>query len=319
MSNPKIFVAGHLGMVGSSIVRELKRRGEKNIIVCNRKNLDLTNQSAVKSFFEVEKPDQVYIAAAKAGGIYANNTYPQEFIYENLMIQSNIIHSSFLTGVKKILFLGSSCIYPKNCFQPMKENMLLTGILESTNEPYAVAKISGIKLCESYNGQYGKSHSIDYRSIMPTNLYGPGDNYHLKNSHVIPSLIRRFHEAKIKGEPKTVVWGSGNPRREFLYVDDLATASIHIMNLKKDVYRMSTDLMCSHINVGSGEDIKIKDLAEIIKNVVDYRGFIIYDKNKPDGVPQKLLDSSLINSLGWSSKVNLKDGISKAYNDFKTA
>jgi GDP-L-fucose synthase len=215
------------------------------------------------------------------------------------------------------LFLGSSCIYPKNCVQPIKENMLLTGILEATNEPYAVAKISGIKLCESYNRQYGESKNIDYRSIMPSNLYGPGDNYHLKNSHVIPGLIRRFHEAKIKDEPKTVVWGSGNPRREFLYVDDLASASIHVMNLDKDVYKMSTDPMCSHINIGSGEDIKIKDLAEIIKNVVGYKGSIIYDKTKPDGVPQKLLDSSLINSLGWSSKVSLKKGIAKVYNNFK--
>ena len=317
MSNTKIFVAGHLGMVGSSIVRELRRRGEKNIIIRNRKDLDLTNQSAVKKFFEVEKPDQVYIAAAKAGGIYANYTYPQEFIYENIMIQSNLIHSSFFNGVKKLLFLGSSCIYPKNCSQPMKENMLLTGILESTNEPYAIAKIAGIKLCESYNRQYGESHNIDYRSIMPTNLYGPGDNYNLKNSHVIPSLIRKFHEAKVKNEPKAVVWGSGNPRREFLYVDDLASASIHIMNLNKDVYKMSTDPMCSHINIGSGEDIKIKDLAKIIKNVVGYKGSITYDKSMPDGVPQKLLDSSLINSLGWSSKVNLKEGIAKVYNNFK--
>ena len=316
MSNPKIFVAGHLGMVGSSIVKELKRQGEKNIIVCNRKNLDLTNQSAVKSFFEIEKPDQVYIAAAKAGGIYANNTYPQEFIYENLMIQSNIIHSSFLTGVKKILFLGSSCIYPKNCVQPMKENMLLTGKLESTNEPYAVAKISGIKLCESYNRQYGESHNIDYRSIMPTNLYGPGDNYHPENSHVIPGLINRFHEAKINNLRSVTVWGTGTPKREFLFVDDMARASIHVMNLHKKIYEKFTKPTCQHINAGSGEICTIKQLTKIIKEVVGFKGKIKFDKTKLDGNPVKVINSQRLNNLGWQAKISLKDGITKAYMDF---
>ena len=317
MTNPKIFIAGHLGMVGSAIMRALKKQGETNLITRTHAELDLTNQASVQNFFEREKPEQVYLAAAKAGGIYANITYPAEFIYKNLMIEANIIHSAFLHGVKKILFLGSSCIYPKLAKQPMQEDMLLTGPLEFTNEPYAIAKIAGIKLCESYNRQYGKTHSVDYRSVMPTNLYGPGDNYHPQNSHVIPSLIRRFHEAKVANEPYVTVWGTGKPRREFLYVDDMARACVHVMNLKKDIYDQHTKLMCSHINIGSGNDLTIEQLAKIIKKVTDYKGSIKFDATKPDGSQCKLMNSKLINKLGWKSEVELEDGLAEVYLDFK--
>ena len=315
MSKTKIFIAGHKGMVGSALVRLLKNQ-DLEIITQDRKNLDLLNQNDVWNFFKNQKIDQVYLAAANVGGIHANNTYPAEFIYENLMIQTNVIHSAFLSRVKKILFLGSSCIYPKKTNQPMKEEELLTGKLEITNEPYAIAKITGIKMCESYNRQYGESHGIDYRSIMPTNLYGPGDNYHPQNSHVIPGLIYRFHEAKINNLRKVKVWGSGTPKREFLYVDDAAKASIYLMNIDKKIYTKHTTAVCSHINVGSGKDITIKELAEIIKEVVGYKGEINFDPNKPDGSPRKLLDSKRINDLGFNPEVSLKEGLIKTYKDF---
>jgi len=314
----KIYVAGHRGMVGSSIVRQLLANGTKTdqIIVKTHKDLDLTNQAAVQNFFASEKPDHVYLAAAKVGGIYSNNTYPAEFIYDNLMIEANVINSAFINGVKKLLFLGSSCIYPKLAEQPMREDALLTGTLESTNEPYAVAKIAGIKLCESYNRQYGETHGIDYRSVMPTNLYGPGDNYHPENSHVIPGLIRRFHEAKVSGAPSVAVWGSGKPRREFLYVDDMARACVHVMNLEKKVYDEHTQPMLSHINVGYGEDVTIRELAETIQKVIGFRGEINFDTRKPDGTPRKLMDSERLKSLGWQATVNLEDGLHLAYQDF---
>jgi len=314
----KIYVAGHRGMVGSSIVRQLLANGTKTdqIIVKTHKDLDLTNQAAVQNFFANEKPDHVYLAAAKVGGIYSNNTYPAEFIYDNLMIEANVINSAFINGVKKLLFLGSSCIYPKLAEQPMREDALLTGTLESTNEPYAVAKIAGIKLCESYNRQYGETHGIDYRSVMPTNLYGPGDNYHPENSHVIPGLIRRFHEAKVSGAPSVTVWGSGKPRREFLYVDDMARACVHVMNLEKKVYDEHTQPMLSHINVGYGEDVTIRELAETIQKVIGFRGEINFDTRKPDGTPRKLMDSERLKSLGWQATVNLEDGLHLAYQDF---
>ena len=316
MLKPKIFIAGHKGMVGSALVRLLKNQNVV-IITQDRKKLDLLNQNQVQNFFKNQKIDQVYLAAAKVGGIYANNTYPAEFIYENLMIQSNIIHSSFLSGVRKLLFLGSSCIYPKKANQPVKEEELLTGKLEPTNEPYGIAKIAGIKMCESYNRQYGESHDIDYRSVMPTNLYGPGDNYHPQNSHVIPSLIYRFHEAKIKKLPKVTIWGTGTPKREFLYINDLARISIQLMNLDKKNYKKLISPMCSHINIGSSKDITIKELAEIIGEVVGYKGEIDFDPTKLDGSPRKLLDSKLINSLGLNPEVNLKNGLIKTYEDFK--
>jgi len=305
-------------MVGSSIVRQLLANGTKTdqIIVKTHKDLDLTNQAAVQNFFASEKPDHVYLAAAKVGGIYSNNTYPAEFIYDNLMIEANVINSAFINGVKKLLFLGSSCIYPKLAEQPMREDALLTGTLESTNEPYAVAKIAGIKLCESYNRQYGETHGIDYRSVMPTNLYGPGDNYHPENSHVIPGLIRRFHEAKVSGAPSVAVWGSGKPRREFLYVDDMARACVHVMNLEKKVYDEHTQPMLSHINVGYGEDVTIRELAETIQKVIGFRGEINFDTRKPDGTPRKLMDSERLKNLGWQATVNLEDGLHLAYQDF---
>lgn len=309
---PKIYVAGHRGMVGSAIVRALESQGAFNVIVRCHNELDLTNQAAVQDFFEEEKPDQVYLAAAKVGGIHANNTYPADFIYQNLMIEANVIHQAFRSGVKKLLFLGSSCIYPKEAAQPMKEEALLTGVLESTNEPYAIAKIAGIKLCESYNRQYG----LDYRSVMPTNLYGEGDNYHPENSHVIPALIRRFHEAKVNQLVQVEIWGSGTPMREFLYVDDMATASVHVMNLDKAIYDQHTLPMKSHINVGFGSDVSIKSLAETVAEVVGYNGQIVFDLTKPDGTLRKLMDTSRLNDLGWHAKVNLKDGLVKAYRDF---
>jgi GDP-L-fucose synthase len=315
MQKPRIFVAGHNGMVGSSLVRFLNKY-DVEIITKKRAELDLLSQKDVQFFFKNLKIDQVYLAAAKVGGIYANDNYPAEFIYENLMVQSNLIHSAFLNGVKKLLFLGSSCIYPKNANQPIKEEELLSGKLEPTNEPYAVAKIAGIKMCESYNRQYGESHNIDYRSIMPTNLYGPGDNYHPQNSHVIPGLIYRFHEAKVKNLSKVIIWGTGKPRREFLHVDDMARASIKIMNLDKKTYYENISPMSSHINVGSGSDLTIKELAEIIKEVVGYQGEIIFDNTKPDGIPRKLLNSDRLNDFNFKTYINLKDGLIKTYEDY---
>lgn len=314
--NTKIYIAGHRGMVGSAIMRNLEARGFTNIITRTHAELDLTNQEAVKDFFAAEKPDQVYLAAAKVGGIYANNTYPAEFIYQNLMMEANVIHQAFVSGVKKLLFLGSSCIYPKLAPQPMNEDALLTGKLEPTNEPYAIAKIAGIKLCESYNRQYGGSHGIDYRSIMPTNLYGPGDNYHPENSHVIPALIRRFHEAKINQLPEVIIWGNGTPRREFLYVDDMAAASVFVMALDKKTYDEQTDPMQSHINVGFGSDVTIAELAKAVGEVVGYEGSICFDASKPDGAPRKWMDSSRLNKLGWQAKVDLQYGLRFAYAAF---
>ncbi len=313
----KIYVAGHRGMVGSAIIRHLISQGCTNIITRTHSELDLTNQTQVQEFFTTEKPDQVYLAAAKVGGIYANNTYPADFIYQNLMIEANVINSTFENDVKKLLFLGSSCIYPKLASQPMSENALLTDTLEPTNEPYAVAKIAGIKLCESYNRQYGESHNIDYRSVMPTNLYGPGDNYHPENSHVIPAMIRRFHEAKVNNSPTVAIWGTGTPRREFLHVDDMASASVHIMNLSKQVYDKYTHPMLSHINVGVGDDITINDLAQVVKDTVDYQGNIVFDATKPDGAPRKLMDSSRIKDLGWQAEIEIKIGLINVYKDFK--
>ncbi len=312
----KIYIAGHRGMVGSALVRQLNSSGFNNIITRTHAELDLCNQQAVANFFSSEKPDEVYLAAAKVGGIHANNTYPAEFIYDNLMIEVNVIHQAFKAGVKKLLFLGSSCIYPKMALQPMSEDALLTGKLESTNEPYAVAKIAGIKLCESYNRQYGNSHNIDYRSVMPTNLYGPGDNYHPENSHVIPALIRRFHEAKQDNSPEVVIWGTGMPMREFLYVDDMASASVFVMHLDKKIYDQHTEPMRNHINVGFGSDVSIKELALIISGVVGYDGQIIFDPTKPDGTLKKLMDSHRLENMGWKAKINLIDGLKITYEDF---
>lgn len=315
-TQPKIYVAGHRGMVGSAIVRTLRQLGHANIVTRTHAELDLTNQATVRMFFEEEKPDQVYLAAAKVGGIHANNTYPAEFIYENLMVQANVIDAAFQNGVKRLLFLGSSCIYPKQAPQPMSEDALLTGPLEPTNEPYAIAKIAGIKLCESYNRQYGQSHGIDYRSVMPTNLYGPGDNYHPENSHVIPALIRRFHEAKVSKAPTVTIWGTGTPRREFLYVEDMAAASVHVMNLAKTIYDAHTQPMQSLINVGYGGDITIAQVAQAVSQAVGYEGKIDFDPTKPDGTPRKLMDSSRLNALGWQAKISLEEGLSVAYQDF---
>jgi GDP-L-fucose synthase len=316
--HPKIFVAGHRGMVGSAIVRKLLAQGHpvNRIVTRSHLELDLTNQVAVRAFFEIEKVDQVYMAAAKVGGIYANNTYPADFIFQNLMIQMNVIDAAFHYGVKKLLFLGSSCIYPSLIAQPMAENALLSGGLELTNEPYAIAKIAGIKLCESYNRQYGMSHHLDYRSIMPTNLYGPGDSYHLENAHVIPAMIRRFHEAKIRNLDKVVLWGTGTPKREFLFVDDLAAACIFVMNLEKELLDRHTLPQLSHINVGSGYDLTIRELAETIARVVGYRGRIAFDSNRPDGPPRKLLNSNLLKVLGFHVESNLESGLVKTYQDF---
>ncbi len=303
-------------MVGSAVIRSLRDKMCDHIVTRTHSELDLTDQAAVEKFLHQEKPDQVYLCAAKVGGILANNTYPAEFIYHNLMIEANVIHQSWKAGVKKLIFLGSSCIYPKNADQPLKESALLSGYLEPTNEPYAVAKIAGVKLCESYNRQYGESHGVDYRSVMPTNLYGEGDNYHEQNSHVIPALIRRFHEAKIKKIPEIMIWGSGTPRREFLHVDDMAEATIHIMNLTPADYRSHTEPMRGHINVGYGSDVSIRELAFKIAETVGFKGKIDFDLTKPDGTPRKLMDSSLINSLGWSPLVNLKAGLHRTYDDF---
>ena len=312
MMHDKIYVAGHRGMVGNSIIRVLNSKGSANIVVRTHAELDLTNQSAVTQFFEAERPSQVYLAAAKVGGIHANNTYPADFIYQNLMMEANVIHAAWKSGVRKLLFLGSSCIYPKLASQPISEDALLTGALESTNEPYAIAKIAGIKLCESYNRQYG----VDYRSVMPTNLYGPGDNYHPENSHVIPAMIRRFHEAKVSKADVVTIWGTGTPRREFLYVDDMASASVYVMNLDKLTYDTHTQPMQSHINVGYGDDVTIRELAQSIGQVVGYTGSISFDISKPDGTPRKWMDSSRLNALGWEPKVNLMDGLARAYQDF---
>ncbi|QWE31028.1 GDP-L-fucose synthase [Polynucleobacter sp. Adler-ghost] len=314
--NQKIYVAGHRGMVGSAIVRNLQSQGYANIITRTREEMDLTDQAEVKKFFAQEKPDQVYLAAAKVGGIHANNTYPAQFIYDNLMVQNNVIHQAFLNGVKKLLFLGSSCIYPKVAIQPMSEDVLLTGKLEPTNEPYAVAKIAGIKMCESYNRQYWQSHGVDYRSVMPTNLYGPGDNYHPENSHVIPALISRFHKAKVSNIPEVVIWGTGKPRREFLYVDDMAAASVFVMQLDKPVLDKSVNPMEGHINVGFGCDTSIAELALAISSAVGYEGRISFDASKPDGAQRKLIDSAKLSKLGWCPAVDLMQGLQLTYRDY---
>lgn len=305
----KIYVAGHRGLVGSAIVRNLEQRGIINLITRTHKELDLTSQKDVNVFFSDEKPEYVILAAARVGGIHANNTYPADFIYDNLMIEANIIHSAHLNNVKRLLFLGSSCIYPKIVAQPMREDALLTDTLEATNEPYAIAKIAGIKLCESYNRQHG----TDYRSVMPTNLYGIGDNFHAENSHVIPALIRRFHEAKINNEPEVVVWGSGKPMREFLYVDDMAAASIHVLELDQKTYQSNTEPMLSHINVGSGIDCTIAELAQTVKEVTGFTGDLKFDATKPDGTPRKLMDVSRLKNMGWQSTITLREGLSKTY------
>ena len=309
---PRIFVAGHKGLVGSAIVRVLQGQGLSNIVTRSHAELELTDQAQVREFFRSEKIDQVYLAAAKVGGIHANNTYPAEFIYDNMMVQANVVHEAWKSGVQKLLFLGSSCIYPRLAGQPIREEYLMSGALEPTNEPYAMAKIAGIKLCESYNRQYG----TDYRSVMPTNLYGPGDNYHPENSHVIPALIRRFHEAKASAAPEVVIWGSGRPMREFLYVDDMAEASVYVMQLDRATYCENTDPMHSHINVGTGQDVTIADLARLVGKVVGYSGDIVFDASKPDGTPRKLLDVSKLRTLGWSAQVTLPDGLENAYRFF---
>jgi len=312
MTQPRIYVAGHRGLVGSAIVRTLRARGYQHIVTRGHGELELTDQAAVRRFFDDERIDQVYLAAAKVGGIHANNTYPAEFIYDNLMVQANVAHEAWRHGVDRLLFLGSSCIYPRLAQQPIREEYLMNGSLEPTNEPYAVAKIAGIKLCESYNRQYG----TDFRSVMPTNLYGPGDNYHPDNSHVIPALLRRFHEAKTSGAAQVTIWGSGQPRREFLYVDDMAAASVHVMELAHADYTRNTAPMHSHINIGSGVDITIADAARLIADVVGYDGAIAFDASKPDGTPRKLLDVSRLTALGWRATTPLAQGLRFAYAAF---
>ena len=312
----KIYVAGHRGMAGAAIVRELGRRGYDNLITRTHAELDLTDQAQVRAFFQSERPDQVYLAAAKVGGIHANDTFPAEFIYQNLMIEANVIHQAWSAGVRRLLFLGSSCIYPRLAPQPMAEEALLTGPLESTNEPYAIAKIAGIKLCESYNRQYGTEDGTDYRSVMPTNLYGPGDNYHPENSHVLPALLRRAHEAKVSGSPELVMWGTGKPRREFLYIDDMAAACVHVMELDQATYATHTRPMASQINVGYGEDLSIGELASLVCETVGYRGRIVYDASRPDGTPCKLMNSDRLRALGWQPRVSLVEGLALAYRDF---
>lgn len=304
----RVYVAGHRGMVGGAIVRQLAAR-DIETITRTHAELDLTNQAAVADFFATEKPDAVVLAAAKVGGIHANNTYPAEFIYENLMIEANVIHQAYLNGIERLLFLGSSCIYPRAVAQPMREEALLTGVLEPTNEPYAVAKIAGIKLCESYNRQYG----TDYRSVMPTNLYGPGDNFHPENSHVMPALIRRFHEAVESNAAEVVIWGSGKPRREFLHVDDMAAASLFVFDLERDVYKANTAPMLTHINVGFGDDVTISDLAYRIAEVTGFSGDIVFDNTKPDGTMRKLMDSSRLNTMGWAPQIPLVEGVRSTY------
>lgn len=304
-----VFVAGHRGMVGSAIVRRLQALGYRNILTAGRDVVDLVDQQAVQRFFDERAIDQVYLAAARVGGIHANNTYPAEFIYQNLMIEANLVHAAHAHGVQRLLFLGSSCIYPKLAEQPMREEALLTGPLEPTNEPYAIAKIAGIKLCESYNRQYGR----DFRSVMPTNLYGPGDNYHPENSHVIPALLLRFHEAVQRGDSEVVIWGSGTPRREFLHVDDMAAACVHVMELDEAVLRDHTRPMLSHINVGTGEDCTIRELAETVARVTGFTGRLVFDTDKPDGAPRKLLDVSRLAALGWRPQIGLEEGLRDAY------
>ncbi|MBN7771288.1 GDP-L-fucose synthase [Marinobacter daepoensis] len=308
----KVFVAGHRGMVGSAIVRRLETLGYSNIVTASKDRLNLLDQAAVHSWFSEHKPQQVYIAAARVGGIHANNAYPADFIYENLMIEANLIHAAHHADVQKVLFLGSSCIYPKFADQPMREDALLTGVLEPTNEPYAIAKIAGIKLCESYNRQFGR----DYRSVMPTNLYGPNDNFHPENSHVIPALLRRFHEAVKAGDQEVVIWGSGNPMREFLHVDDMAAASVHVMELDNRVYASSTEPMLSHINVGTGVDCTIRELAETIAKVTGFSGDLLFDSSKPDGTPRKLMDVTRLKALGWEASIDLESGLRNAYDWF---
>ena len=307
--NDKIYIAGHRGLVGSAIVRQLESRGFTNLLMRTHKELDLTNQAQVQSFFQQERPDYVILAAAKVGGIHANNTYPADFIYQNMMIEANVINSAYENQVKRLLFLGSTCIYPKAVEQPMREDALLTDVLEPTNEPYALAKIAGIKLCESYNRQHG----TDFRSVMPTNLYGINDNFHPENSHVIPALMRRFHEAKINNDAKVIVWGTGKAMREFLYVDDMAQASLFVLELDEQIYQANTKPMLSHINVGTGKDVTIREVAEIMKEVVGYKGKLAFDTIKPDGALRKLIDVTRLKNMGWSYTVNLKEGLEKTY------
>jgi GDP-L-fucose synthase len=307
-----LFIAGHRGMVGSAVVRRLQSLGYRRIVTVMHAELDLTSQAAVRAFFASQRIDAVVLAAAKVGGIHANNTYPAEFIYENLIIEANVIHAAHTAGVQRLLFLGSSCIYPKLAEQPMREDALLTGNLEATNEPYAIAKIAGIKLCESYNRQYGR----DYRSVMPTNLYGPGDNFHPENSHVVPALLRRFHEAAQGGAQEVVIWGSGTPMREFLHVDDMAAASVHVMELADAPYRAHTQPMLSHINVGTGVDCTIRELAQTIAKVTGFTGRLVFDASKPDGTPRKLMDVSRLRALGWQASIGLEDGLRDAYRWF---
>lgn len=308
----KIYVAGHRGMVGSAIVNQLNEAGYQNVVVRSHAELDLTDQAAVRGFMQQEKPEHVILAAAKVGGIHANNVYPAEFIYQNLMMEANIVHQAWAAGCQQLLFLGSSCIYPKLAAQPMQESALLTGVLETTNEPYAIAKIAGIKLCESYNRQYG----TDYRSVMPTNLYGQNDNFHLENSHVIPAMIRKFHDAKTSLSPTVTLWGTGKAMREFLHVDDMAAACLHVMGLSKEHYQSCTEPMLSHLNVGTGEDVTIRELAETIQQVVGYQGEITWDSSKPDGAPRKLMDVSKLKSLGWKPKIALSEGLASTYRWF---
>lgn len=308
----KVYVAGHRGMVGGAILRRLQAQGVETL-TRSHSQLDLTDQAAVRDFLQAERPDAVVLAAAKVGGIHANNTYPAEFIYENLMIQANVIHQSFAAGVRRLLFLGSSCIYPRAVAQPMAEGALLTGVLEPTNEPYAIAKIAGIKLCESYNRQHG----TDYRSVMPTNLYGPGDNFHPENSHVMPAMMRRFHEAAREGLDEVTVWGTGLPRREFLHVDDMAEASLFVMNLDREAYEANTQPMLSHINVGTGQDVSIRELAELLADVTGFKGRLSFDTSKPDGTPRKLMDVSRLSSMGWTASTDLRGGVEQTYEWFK--
>jgi len=309
----KIYIAGHRGLVGSAIVRQLKNRGFTNLLMRTHKELDLTNQAQVQNFFQQEKPDYVILAAAKVGGIHANNTYPADFIYQNMMIEANVINSAYENKVKRLLFLGSTCIYPKAVEQPMREDALLTDVLEPTNEPYALAKIAGIKLCESYNRQHG----TDFRSVMPTNLYGVNDNFHPENSHVIPALMCRFHEAKVNNDAEVVVWGTGNAMREFLYVDDMAEASLFVLELDEQTYKANTQPMLSHINVGTGVDVTIREMAETMREVVGFKGELTFDTVKPDGAPRKLIDVSRLSNMGWKYSVDLKHGLEKTYKWYK--
>jgi GDP-L-fucose synthase len=308
----KIYVAGHRGMVGSAMIKQLTEAGYQQLLVRSHAELDLTDQAAVRDFMQQEKPDYVILAAAKVGGIHANNAYPAEFIYQNLMMEANIVHQAWAAGCRQLLFLGSSCIYPKLAEQPMQETALLTGLLESTNEPYAIAKIAGIKLCESYNRQYG----TDYRSVMPTNLYGQNDNFHLENSHVIPAMIRKFHDAKTAGSATVTLWGTGTAKREFLHVDDMAAACIHVMGLSRQQYQAGTEPMLSHLNVGAGEDVSIRELAETIQKVVGFAGAIVWDSSKPDGTPRKLMDVSKLHSLGWKATIPMDTGLKNTYQWF---